>query len=100
MLPEPFFRISFSRASLPQKRSSSAILASRASSREEGCFSVKAPSPLFSYSLRHLESTLSERLCSRQSWAGRFWPVATCRQHSSLNSLVWFLLNPFSLIRM
>src|SRR5215207_4188379 len=98
--PSPFFRISFSRASLPQKRSSSAILASRASSREEGCFSVEASSPLLSYSLRHLKSTLSERLCSRQSCAGRFWPVATCRQHWSLNSLVCFLLNPSSLIWM
>ena len=75
--PSPFFRISFSRASLPQKRSSSAILASKASSREEGCFSLKAASPLASYSLRHLSSTLSERLCSRQICAGRFWPVAT-----------------------
>src|SRR5215203_1495228 len=92
----PFFRSSFSKESLPQKRSSSATLASRASSREEGCFSVKASSPLLSYSLRHLKSTLSERLCSRQSCAGRFWPVGTCRQHSSLNSLVWFLLNPSS----
>lgn len=42
--------------------------------------------------MRHLRSTLSERLCSRQIWAGRFSPVDTCRQHWSLNSLVWFLL--------
>jgi hypothetical protein len=93
----PFFRSSFSKESLPQKRSSSAILSSRASSLEEACLSVKASSPQASYSLRHLKSTLSERLCSRQIWAGRLWPVATCRQHSSLNSLVCFLLNPSSL---
>jgi hypothetical protein len=29
----------------------------------------------------HLRSTLSERLCSRQIWEGRFSPVAACRQH-------------------
>src|SRR5947209_2831366 len=79
-LESPFFRISFSRASLPQNLSSSAILASSAS-LSESCLSVKAASPRASYSLRHLKSTLSERLCSRQICAGRFWPVATCRQH-------------------
>src|SRR5215210_7546205 len=94
-----FFRIWFSRDSCPQKRSSSAILASKVSS-PEGCLSANAASPRASYSLRHLKSTLSERLCSRQIWAGRFSPVATCRQHSSLNSLVWFLLNYSSLIWM
>ena len=44
------FRISFSRASLPQNLCSSVILACRASSREEGCLSVKAASPRTSYS--------------------------------------------------
>ena len=67
MLFSDFFKIRFSRESCPQKRSSSAILASRASS-PEGCFSVKAVSPRASYSLRHLRSTLSERLCSRQNF--------------------------------
>ena len=102
MLFSDFFKIRFSRESCPQKRSSSAILASRASS-PEGCFSVKAVSPRASYSLRHLRSTLSERLCSRQIWAGRFSAVDTCRQHWSLNSRVWFLReldNLSSLIRM
>src|SRR5919206_1039571 len=81
----PFFKISFSKESLPQKRSSSAILASRASSLEAGCFSVKASSPRASYSFLHLSSTLSAKLCSRQTCAGRFWPVATWRTHSSWN---------------
>jgi hypothetical protein len=27
--------------------------------------------------------------------AGRLWPVATCRQHSSLNSLVWWVEEQF-----
>ena len=66
----PFFRISFSRASLPQNLSSSAILASSAS-LSESCLSVKAVSPRASYSLRRLESKPSARLCSRQIWAGR-----------------------------
>ena len=85
-----FFKIWFSRESCPQKRSNSAILASRASS-PEGCFFVKTASPRASYSLRHLKSTLSERLCSRQIWAGRFSSIATWWQHCSLNHLVWFL---------
>ena len=99
MLFSDFFRIWFSRDSCPQKRSSSAILASRALS-PEGRFSVNAASPRASYSYLHLKSTLSERLCSRQIWAGRFSAVAACRQHWSLNSLVWFLLNLFSFIWM
>ena len=91
MLFSDFFRIWFSRESCPQKRSNSAILASR-TSLPEGCFSVNVASPRASYSFLHLKSTLSERLCSRQIWAGRFSPVAARRQHWSLNSLVWFLL--------
>ncbi len=55
--PEAFFRISVSRASFPQNRSNSAILASSASVSEL-CFSLKASSPLASYSLRHRKSTL------------------------------------------
>lgn len=41
--------------------------------------------------IRSLRSTFSLlAMCSRQIWAGRFSPVAACRQHWSLNSLVWF----------
>ena len=86
-LPNAFFSRVFSRASCPQNRSSSAILAS-AEGPSELDGGRKASSPRCSYSFLQRETTLEARLCSRQICAGRFSPLAHCRAIASLNSLV------------
>jgi len=86
------------KASLPQKRSSSAIPVSRASSREEDCFSLKASSPLASYSLRHLSSTHSESVLAAELCgallAGCDLPAALQFELPGVVSLRSLLLDP------
>src|SRR6266487_733127 len=64
-LPNAFFSSAFSRASCPQKRSSSAIFAS-AVGGSEVAGGRKASSPRWSYSFLQRETTLGATLCSRQ----------------------------------
>src|SRR5215469_18237968 len=84
-LPKAFFNTAFSMANCPQKRSNSATRATNAS-LSLSCLAAKASSPRASYSCRHRETLLLERLCARQICAGRFSPLANCRTTMSLNS--------------
>src|SRR5258708_18035475 len=69
-LPNDFLSSAFSKASCPQKRSSSAIFASADAGYElDG--GKKASSPRCSYSFLQRETTLEARLCSRHTCAGR-----------------------------
>jgi hypothetical protein len=56
---------------LPQTSTPASLSSPPEPPRGRRAASVKASSSLASYSLRHLRSTLSVRLCSRQSCVGR-----------------------------
>jgi hypothetical protein len=81
----PFFKSVFSQASCPQNRSSSATFRSSASISDAGP-GVKASSLRASYSFRQRANRLAESWRSRHTCAGRFSPLAICRQTSNFSS--------------